>query len=195
MWCIDKWSRWLNWGTQLSKWQYQHYWYRRHHHQQQQRHRQLRIEMKENENVIGGKGSYTTDPILLTVDDLNSVRERRGLSCRRSRARHTIIQIYHTVCIYLAWEKTQWDFYAVHPVGFVVRTCPVPEIFITGIMSQPFSASAPGAYNTQQANKGISYPEMPTFVYWIQTQECTKYRTPNWIPLELFQTMCDTNEF
>lgn len=48
-----------------------------------------------------------------------------------------------SVCIYLAWEETQCDFYAVYPVRFVVRTCLAPEIFITGIVSQSFFASAP----------------------------------------------------
>lgn len=50
-----------------------------------------------------------------------------------------------SVCIYLAWEQAQYDFYAVYPVRFVVRTCLAPEIFITGIVSQSFLASAPGA--------------------------------------------------
>lgn len=49
-----------------------------------------------------------------------------------------------SVCIYLAWEEAQCDFYAVYPVRFVVRTCLAPEIFITGIVSQSFFASAPG---------------------------------------------------
>lgn len=43
-----------------------------------------------------------------------------------------------SVCIYLAWEEAQCDFYAVYPVRFVVRTCLAPEIFITAIVSQSF---------------------------------------------------------
>lgn len=54
-----------------------------------------------------------------------------------------------SVCIYLAREEAQCDFYAVYPVRFVVRTCLAPEIFITGIAlcRRHFFASAPGHYN------------------------------------------------
>lgn len=70
-------------------------------------------------------------------------RKRRGLSCKE---RDSVLNHFDiaSVCIYLAWEEAQWDFYAVYPVRFVVRTCLAPEIFITGIVSQSFSASAPG---------------------------------------------------
>ena len=61
------------------------------------------------------------------------------------------------VCIYLAWEEARGDFYAVYPVRFVVRTCLAPEIFITGIVSQSFSVSAPGTtYNACRTNKVLS---------------------------------------
>ena len=61
------------------------------------------------------------------------------------------------VCIYLAWEEGLGDFYAVYPVRFVARTCLAPEIFITGILSQSFSASAPGTtYNACRTNKALS---------------------------------------
>lgn len=43
-----------------------------------------------------------------------------------------------SVCIYLAQEQAQCDFYAVYPVRFVVRICLAPEIFMTGIVSQSF---------------------------------------------------------
>ena len=61
-----------------------------------------------------------------------------------------------SVCIYLAWEEVQCDFYAVYPVRFVVRTCLAPEIFITGIVSQPFFASAPGNIMNAKQIKAFS---------------------------------------
>lgn len=61
-----------------------------------------------------------------------------------------------SVCIYLAWEEAQCDFYAVYPVRFVVRTCLAPEIFITGIVSQSLFASAPGTIMHAQQIKAFS---------------------------------------
>lgn len=60
-----------------------------------------------------------------------------------------------SVCIYLAWEEAQCDFYAVYPVRFVVRTCLVPEIFITSVVSQSFFCLSTRDYNVWQANKGL----------------------------------------
>lgn len=61
-----------------------------------------------------------------------------------------------SVCIYLAWEEVQCDFYAVYPVRFVVRTCLAPEIFITGIVSQSFFASALGTIMQARQIKAFS---------------------------------------
>lgn len=63
-----------------------------------------------------------------------------------------------SLCIYLALEEAQCDFYAVYPVRFVVRTCLAPEIFITGIMSQSFFASAPGNRMDSKQIKAFSKP-------------------------------------
>lgn len=62
-----------------------------------------------------------------------------------------------SVCIYLAREEALRDFYAVYPVRFVVHTCLAPEIFITGIVSQSFSASAPGTIMHGKQIKAFSY--------------------------------------
>lgn len=61
-----------------------------------------------------------------------------------------------SVCIYLAWKEAQCDFYALYPVRFVVRTCLVPEIFITGIVSQSFFATAPAALKDSKQIKVFS---------------------------------------
>lgn len=89
-----------------------------------------------------GNRSYTTDLILVIVDYLNSEKERRGLSCPRSR-----INNFHAAsgCIYPAREEVQCDFYAVHSLRFVVHTRLAPEIFITGIVLCTLFASALGA--------------------------------------------------
>lgn len=49
------------------------------------------------------------------------------------------------LCIYLAREEVQCDFYAVHSLSFVVQTWLAPEIFITGIVLWTLFASALGA--------------------------------------------------
>lgn len=101
-----------------------------------------------------GNSSYTTDLILVIVDDLNSVKERIKLSAEQgSVLNHCDIA---SVCIYLAWKEAQWDFYAVYPVRFVVCTCLAPEIFITGIVLQSFSASAPGTIMHAKQIKAFS---------------------------------------
>lgn len=104
-------------------------------------------------NVRGSPG-YTTHfiPVIVRLIWIEQSRGRIKLSEeQRLVLNHFDIPAAR---IYLAWEEVQWDLAAVYPVRFGVRTCLAPEIFISAIVSQSFSACARGDESARQVNKG-----------------------------------------